>query len=59
MGYSPQGCKELDMSNCAPQLLYPFICDGHLHCLHVLAIVKSAAVKMCLFELWFSQVYAE
>ena len=29
---------------CAPHLLYPFI-YGHLGCLHVLAIVKSAAVN--------------
>ena len=32
--------------------------DEHLYCLHVLAVVKSAAVKMgCMYfaELWFSQ----
>ena len=31
--------------------------DGHLGCLHVLAIVHSAAMDtecVCLFELWFS-----
>ena len=29
--------------------------NGHLGCFNVLAIVNSAAVYICLFELWFSQ----
>lgn len=29
-----------------PQLLYPFIHDGHLDCFHIVAIVNKAAKKM-------------
>ena len=29
-----------------PQLLYPFICCGHLGCSHVLAIVNNAAINI-------------
>ena len=31
---------------CVPQLLYPFIIDGHLVCFHVLATVVSAAMNI-------------
>ena len=30
----------------APHLLYPFICQGHLGCFHVLAIVNSAVIDI-------------
>ena len=54
MGYSPCGCKELDMTEqlthlifyCiyVPYLLYPFV-DGHLGCFYVLTIVNSATMN--------------
>lgn len=28
-------------------LVYPFICDGLLGCLHCLALVNNAAMNMC------------
>ena len=37
-----------------PHLLYPVICDGHLGCFYILAIVNNAALEcIYLFELVF------
>ena len=40
-----------------PQLLHPFICDGHIGCLHVFAVINNDAVNMGVqVSLWHSVI---